>query len=180
MEKCCTWDNGSVWLKGQPCKIYVGQWPIFHGPLFFALYHCHRLKLFVCIKKWHWPGVFVSLCAFALVHYKLVYNLSLLFLFGIWFYFEQKQPKIIAHLTNWWRFDVSDASLVLSAVKLNQIFHKINILNMKKAHNNDQEDHTKKLYVCHFCIAFKVYNFWLLTPSMFFGYPDHRFGGWFL
>ena len=25
-------DNGSVWLKDRPCKIYVGQWPIFHGP----------------------------------------------------------------------------------------------------------------------------------------------------
>ena len=33
MEKCCTWDNRSMWLKDQPCKIYVGQWPIFHGPL---------------------------------------------------------------------------------------------------------------------------------------------------
>ena len=27
MEKCCTWDNGSVWLKDRPCKIYMGQWP---------------------------------------------------------------------------------------------------------------------------------------------------------
>ena len=25
MEKCCTWDNGSVSLKDRPCKIYVGQ-----------------------------------------------------------------------------------------------------------------------------------------------------------
>ena len=25
IEKCCTWDNGSVRLKDQPCKIYVGQ-----------------------------------------------------------------------------------------------------------------------------------------------------------
>ena len=33
MEKCCTWDNGSVCLKDWPCKIYMGQWPIFHGPL---------------------------------------------------------------------------------------------------------------------------------------------------
>ena len=33
MEKCCTWDNGSVWLKDWPCKIYVGQWPMFHGLL---------------------------------------------------------------------------------------------------------------------------------------------------
>ena len=33
MEKFCTWDNGSVWLKDRPCKIYVGQWPVFHGQL---------------------------------------------------------------------------------------------------------------------------------------------------
>ena len=65
MEKCCTWDNGSVWLKDQPCKIYVGQWSIFHGP--FAIYHCHRLKLFLYIKKWHRPGVLVSLRALALL-----------------------------------------------------------------------------------------------------------------
>ena len=33
----------------------------------FAFYHCHRLKLFVYIKKWRWPGVFVPLQALALV-----------------------------------------------------------------------------------------------------------------
>ena len=33
MEKRCTWDNGSLWLKDRPCKVYLGQWPIFHGPL---------------------------------------------------------------------------------------------------------------------------------------------------
>ena len=33
MEKCCTWDNGPVWHKDWPLKIYMGQWPIFHGPL---------------------------------------------------------------------------------------------------------------------------------------------------
>ena len=32
MEKCCTWDSGSLWLKDRPCKIYVGELPIFHGP----------------------------------------------------------------------------------------------------------------------------------------------------
>ena len=34
----------------------------------FAFYHCHRLKIFVYIKKWGWPGVFVPLQALALVH----------------------------------------------------------------------------------------------------------------
>ena len=28
IEKCCTWDNGSVWHKDWSCKIYVGQWLI--------------------------------------------------------------------------------------------------------------------------------------------------------
>ena len=32
MEKC-TWDNESVWHKDWPLRIYVGQWPIIHGPL---------------------------------------------------------------------------------------------------------------------------------------------------
>ena len=66
MEKRCTWDNGSLWLKDRPCKIYVGQWPIFRGPLILA-YIIVRLKLFLYIKKWHRPGVFVPLRALALV-----------------------------------------------------------------------------------------------------------------
>ena len=33
MEKCYTWDNESVWLKDWPCKICMGQQPIFHVPL---------------------------------------------------------------------------------------------------------------------------------------------------
>ena len=66
MEKRCTWDNGSLWLKDQPCKIYVGQWPIFHGPLILP-YIIVRLKLFLYIKKWHRLGVFVPLRALALV-----------------------------------------------------------------------------------------------------------------
>ena len=32
-NKCRTLDNGSVWHKDWPLKIYVGQWPIFHHPL---------------------------------------------------------------------------------------------------------------------------------------------------
>ena len=38
----------------------------------FAFCHCHRLKLFVYIKKWHRPGVFVPLSAFALVWHEWV------------------------------------------------------------------------------------------------------------
>ena len=38
----------------------------------FAIYHCHRLKLFVYIKKWHRLGVFVPLQALALVEIEFV------------------------------------------------------------------------------------------------------------
>ena len=38
----------------------------FHGPLILP-YIIVRLKLFLYIKKWHWPGVFVPLWALALV-----------------------------------------------------------------------------------------------------------------
>ena len=75
MEKRCTWDNGSLWLKGRPCKIYVGQWPIFHGPLILP-YIIVRLKLFLYIKKWHWPGVFVPLRALALVGHEVKVSMT--------------------------------------------------------------------------------------------------------
>ena len=32
-----------------------------------GMYDCHRLKLFLYIKKWRWPAVFVSLRALDLV-----------------------------------------------------------------------------------------------------------------
>ena len=66
MEKRCTLDNGSVWLEDRPCKIYVGQWPIFHDPL-ILLHIIVRLELFLYIKKWHRRGVFEPLRALALV-----------------------------------------------------------------------------------------------------------------
>ena len=72
MEKRCTWDNGSLWLKDQPCKIYVGQWPIFHGPLILP-YIIVRLKLFLYIKKWHRSGVIMPLRALTLVDNVLKY-----------------------------------------------------------------------------------------------------------
>ena len=70
------WDNGSVWLKDRPCKMYVDQWHIFHGPLILP-YIIVRLKLFLCIKKWHRPGVFVPLRALALVLRAMSYRLPL-------------------------------------------------------------------------------------------------------
>ena len=40
----------------------------------FAFYHCHGLKLFLYIKKWRWPGVFVSLQELALIIPVIVEN----------------------------------------------------------------------------------------------------------
>ena len=45
---------------------YVGQWPIFHGPLILP-YIIVKDKLFLYIKTWHLPGVYVPLRALALV-----------------------------------------------------------------------------------------------------------------
>ena len=33
MDECHNWYNGSVWHKDWSHKIYIGQWPIFHGPV---------------------------------------------------------------------------------------------------------------------------------------------------
>ena len=33
MDEGHTWYNGSVWHKDWPHKIYIGQWPIFRGPV---------------------------------------------------------------------------------------------------------------------------------------------------
>ena len=66
MEKCFTWDNGSVWHKDWPRK-RCGSVTYISWSIDFALYHCYRLKLFLYIKTWHRPGVFVHLRALALV-----------------------------------------------------------------------------------------------------------------
>ena len=50
MKKRCTCDNGSLWLKDRPCKINVGQWPIFHGPLILP-YIIVRLKVFYILRN---------------------------------------------------------------------------------------------------------------------------------
>ena len=57
--------------KINPVK-YVGSVTYISWSIDFALYHCHRLKLFLYIKKWHPPGVFVSLRALALVQKSFV------------------------------------------------------------------------------------------------------------
>ena len=52
--------------KGQP-PLTCGSVTYISWSIDFALYHCYRLKLFLYIKTWRWPGVFVPLWALALV-----------------------------------------------------------------------------------------------------------------
>ena len=65
MDEHHCWFNGLVWLKDWPHQVYLGQWPMFYGPVILPF---HKLKLFLYIKKWRQPGVFVPLRAFALVN----------------------------------------------------------------------------------------------------------------
>ena len=36
MGKCHNWNIGSMWCKDLPNKMYVGQWPTFHGPMILS------------------------------------------------------------------------------------------------------------------------------------------------
>ena len=36
MDKCHNWNTGSMWCKDLPDKMYVGQWPTFHGPVILS------------------------------------------------------------------------------------------------------------------------------------------------
>ena len=36
MDKCHNWNIGSMWCKDLPHKMYVGQWPTFHGPVILS------------------------------------------------------------------------------------------------------------------------------------------------
>ena len=51
MEKCCTWDKGSVWHQDQPRKIYVGQWPIFQGPFILPYIIVIDLNYFYTLRN---------------------------------------------------------------------------------------------------------------------------------
>ena len=36
MDRCHNWNTGSMWCKDLPHKMYVGQWPTFHGPVILS------------------------------------------------------------------------------------------------------------------------------------------------
>ena len=55
------WANKSVWLDAWPQNKSWSLWPIFHGSVAYIL------KTILCIRRWHWPGVYVSPCSLALV-----------------------------------------------------------------------------------------------------------------
>ena len=65
-----TLDNGSVWHKDWPFKVYVDLWPIFCGPVilpYILKVNVIDLKMF-CYIKWRCQlGVFVPLRALAVV-----------------------------------------------------------------------------------------------------------------
>ena len=67
MEKCCTWDNGSVWLKNRPYIINVGQWPIFHGPLILPYIIIIDLNYFYTLRNGTGLGYLCLIRALALV-----------------------------------------------------------------------------------------------------------------
>ena len=46
LQKSYTWDNRSVLLRDWPCKLHVGQWSIFHGPLILPYIIVIDLKIF--------------------------------------------------------------------------------------------------------------------------------------
>ena len=55
------WANKSVWLDAWPQNKSWSLWPIFHGSVAYIL------KTILYIRRWHWPGVYVSPCSLALV-----------------------------------------------------------------------------------------------------------------
>ena len=72
-----TWDNGSVWHKDWPHKMYVDHWPIFHAPVLniFKIIWCSDVALGnrsvwhkdwpheICVGQWpifHGPVIFIS------------------------------------------------------------------------------------------------------------------------
>ena len=57
------WANKSVWLDAWPQNKSWSLWPIFHGSVAYIL------KTILCIRRWHWPGVYVSPCSLALVFF---------------------------------------------------------------------------------------------------------------
>ena len=56
------WANKSVWLDAWPQNKSWSLWPIFHGSVAYIM------KTILCIRRWHWPGVYVSPCSLALVN----------------------------------------------------------------------------------------------------------------
>ena len=58
------WANKSVWLGAWPQNKSWSMWPIFHGSVAYIL------KTILCIRRWHWPGVYVSPCSLALVCFE--------------------------------------------------------------------------------------------------------------
>ena len=51
MDEYYTWDIGSEWHKHWLKTMYVGQWPIFHGPVIlpYILFKVFELFTYFCL-----------------------------------------------------------------------------------------------------------------------------------
>ena len=55
------WNNESVWLDALTQNKTDSLWPVILA---------YILKTNLCIRRWHWPGVYVSSCSLALVSFS--------------------------------------------------------------------------------------------------------------
>ena len=112
MDKCYNWNFGSMWCKDLPDKMYVGQWPLFHGPVILP-----------CISKtiW-WTNVIVGIldpCDAKINDIKHMWVSDLHFMVQ-WFWHILKPF--------WWR-NVGLKILIQCAIKFDlQIYMKVSDL----------------------------------------------------
>ena len=113
-----------------------------------------------------------------LIYHTVVYNLSLLFYFGIWFFVELKQPEIIAHLAKWWRFDVSDAGLVCQRLSLIWSFTQSISLTRKRRiiviKTTTQRNHMLSIFAM--LLKDPIFRYWLLPRFSLISNTDLKDG----
>ena len=73
MGKCHNSNIGSMWCKDLPHKIYVGQWPTFHGPVILSYLEDHLMDCYTgdidSVWHKHWTEtIHVSVCQWPIFH----------------------------------------------------------------------------------------------------------------
>ena len=61
MDKYHNWDIGPMWCKDLPHKMYVGQWPTFHGPLILSY----------ILKTFWWRNVVLKILIQCIIKFDL-------------------------------------------------------------------------------------------------------------